>query len=426
MPTIDLDQWEEFQEHPIKIDKDGGIIDFIDNDVRRANSPEERTRQRMAQIIHFELGYPKEVIAIEKAINIGKEKKRADIIIYYDEQSKINNDQGKINLIGEFKSPNIKEPDNQLLSYISATSASGGFWTNGNNITFYKKDVITREIHLWIGIPKHGHTWDSIGKFKKHELIEPIDLKTIFRRCHNALYRSGIDSEDVALDMVRIILAKVEDESSSSEDCLFHITSEEFRDIKLKKGACDRVRKLFEDIKDRFPDVFTKHEEISVSDEQLSIAISYIQQYSFLNAPYDVIGTAYEVYVASHLKGERGQYFTNRLVINMMVRMLDPSDKDIILDPACGSAGFLIASMNYIFKNIDSSKRVLSAKDLLKRNVCHNLFGIDTTPKLVKVAKANMLLSRDGHTGIIRGNSLGKLENLPINFIQLAGKEKLL
>ena len=76
-----------------------------------------------------------------------------------------------------------------------------------------------------------------------------------------------------------------------------------------------------------------------------------------MDSPHDVIGTAYEVYVASHLKGERGQYFTNRLVVNMMVKMASPSEKDIILDPACGSGGFILTAMNYIFDTIDSSSR---------------------------------------------------------------------
>jgi type I restriction enzyme M protein len=325
-------------------------------------------------------------------------------------------------MIGETKAPTEREPDRQLVSYISASSAQGGFWTNDDTIIFYRKDLASGEVRDWLGIPKYGHAWDSIGRYKKSDLIEPIDLKIAFRRCHNAIYRSGIDSEDVALDMVRVILAKIEDESSSSDDCEFHITPDEFADAGKRKIACQRVRKLFSDVRMRFNDVFAEHEEITASDDQLAIVISYLQQYTFLDAPYDVIGTAYEVYVASHLKGERGQYFTNRLVVNMMVRMLDPSEKDIVLDPACGSGGFLVSSMNYIFDKIDTSKRTVQAKELIKRNTVHNIFGVDTTPKLVKVAKANMLLSRDGHGGIVRGNSLGKFEDLSAAFLEKAGR----
>jgi type I restriction enzyme M protein len=420
-----VQHWSDAQSYSIPLDKDGRIIDFLDPDTRRDNKPEERIRQRMAQVLHFELGYPRELIAFERTIQIGQEKKRADIVVFNSVEGRASNDQGQISIVGETKAPLVKAPDGQILSYLSASSAAGGFWTNGDTspIHYYRKQQ-TGQIVPWLGIPKYGFAWDSIGRFKKTDLIIPIDLKIAFRRCHNAIYRTGIDSEDVALDMVRIILAKIEDESSSSETCDFHITDEEFNNENSRKSACARVRKLFESVKARFQDVFNPHEEITASDQQLATVISYLQQYAFLDAPYDVIGTAYEVYVASYLKGERGQYFTNRLVVDMMVRIANPSDKDIILDPACGSGGFLISAMNYIFRKVDHSNRPQSAKDLLKRNVCHNIFGIDTTPKLVKVAKANMLLSRDGHTGIVRANSLGKLEELPAPFVSQAGIER--
>ena len=417
----ELDKWIESQEHQVPLDGKGKIIDFLDPDTRRENTPEERVRQKMVQLLVAEMGYPKSRIALERSISIGTDQKRADIVIYIDDDGQKRNDQGKIYLIGEAKGPSIKAPDGQEISYIAASSAQGGFWTNGNTIYFYRQNLKTGELIEWIGIPKYGQAWDAIGKFKKTDLIVPVDLKIAFKRCHNAMYREGIDSEDVALDMVRVILAKIEDESSSQPECEFHITPDEYEDSKLKEGACNRVRKLFYAVRDRFKDVFSTSEEISASDNQLAIVMAHLQNYSFLDAPHDVIGTAYEIYVASHLKGERGQFFTNRLVVNMMVEMLDPSDKDVILDPACGSGGFLIASMNYVFEKIDKSGRTDKAKELLKRNFVHQLFGLDISPKLVKIAKANMLLGKDGHGGIERANSLDEENKISASFREKAG-----
>lgn len=271
-------------------------------------------------------------IGIERPINIGREVKRADIVIYNTATACASNDQDNIFIIGEIKSPTIRSADGQLSSYISATAAQGGFWTNGNKIDFYRKDISTGALIPWLGIPKYSQSWDSIGKYKKSDLIVPVDLKLAFRRCHNVIYRTGIDSEDIALDMVRIILAKIEDESSPGDECEFHITPEEFSNANAKKVACLRVRKLFYSVRDRYKDVFSSTEEITASDDQLAVVISQLQQYAFLDSPHDVIGTAYETYVASHLKGERGQYFTNRLVINMMVKMAAPTEKDVILE----------------------------------------------------------------------------------------------
>lgn len=422
--SAEIDKWLEAQEFQVPLNEKGQIVDYLESDKTRENKPEERVRQKTTHILHEEMGYPKDLIAHERTINMGREKKRADIIIYESKQACVENDQGQIKLIIEVKAPNEKEPDAQLLGYISSTSADGGFWTNGEKIVYFKKDSNTGNVLKWIGIPRYGRTWDSIGRFTKSELIPPVDLKLAFKRCHNAIYRTGIDSEDVALDMVRIILAKREDESSADEECKFYITPEEFADDNLKKAACLRVRQLFSAVKDQYPDVFTEHEKITASDNQLATVISHLQQYSFLDADHDVIGTAYEVYVASHLKGERGQFFTNRLVVDMMVKMLDPDDKSVILDPSCGSAGFLITSMNYVFKKIDSSKRSDSAKEILKRNVVHQLFGLDISPKLVKIAKANMLIGKDGHGGIEQANSLDSVKKLSASFQEKAGLEK--
>ena len=417
----ETDSWAEAQEFQITLDAQGKIIDYLDNDIRRPNTPEERIRQKMIQIIHCEFGYPTSHIGVERAINMGRETKRADIVIYNTSAACASNDQGNINIIAEVKAPTILDSDGQLNSYMSATSAQGGFWTNGNKIDFYRKDLSTGTISSWLGIPKYQQAWDSIGKYKKSELIIPVDLKLAFRRCHNAIYRSGIDSEDIALDMVRIILSKIEDESSANEECVFHITPEEFENDRMKDAACARVRKLFSAVRDRYKDVFSLTEEITASNSQLAVVISQLQQYSFMDSPHDVIGTAYEIYVASHLKGERGQYFTNRLVVNMMVKMASPTEKDIILDPACGSGGFILTAMNYIFDCIDASSRTINAKEVLKRNVVHQLFGIDISPKLVKIAKANMLLGKDGHGGIEHANSLDKVSKLSARFIELCG-----
>ena len=419
----EIDSWVEAQEFQITLDAQGKIIDYIDNSIRRQNTPEERIRQKMVQILHCELGYPISHIGIERSINIGREIKRADIVVYNSPLACANNNQGEIYLISEIKAPTVSDTDGQLISYMSASSAQGGFWTNGNKIIFYRKDKSGNLID-WLGVPKYQQAWDSIGKYKKSDLIVPVDLKLAFRRCHNAIYRSGIDSEDIALDMVRIILSKIEDEASSRDECDFHITPEEFAKDSTRDAACTRVRKLFCAVRDRYKDVFSPNEEITASNAQLAVVISQLQQYSFMDSPHDVIGTAYEIYVASHLKGERGQYFTNRLVVNMMVKMAAPTEKDIILDPACGSVGFILTAMNYIFDCIDNSSRSANSKEVLKRNVVHQLFGVDISPKLVKIAKANMLLGKDGHGGIEHANSLDDVSKLSAHFNEICGLGK--
>jgi type I restriction enzyme M protein len=419
-----FEAWEEAQDYQVRLDNEGLIIDFLDESVHRSNTAEERVRQRMLHVLHHEYGYPREVMAVERGVQMGRETKRADIVIYLSAEAQQSRDQGQTAIVGETKGPDEKEPDGQLVSYISATSAGGGFWTNGDQMLCYRRDPRGRGVSNWVGIPKHGEAWDAIGRWRKTDLVQPIDLKVVFRRCHNELYSDGAYSEDIALDMVRIILAKIEDESSSRDECQFYITPEEYESDEGRRAAAERVRTLFSSVRNRFPDVFSAAEEVTAGDRQLAIVVSNLQRYTLLDAPYDVIGTAYETYVASHLKGERGQYFTSRLVVNMMVAMGNPGDRDVVLDPACGSGGFLVAAMNHCFRRIDNSGRGPAAREVLKRNVVHNLFGVDITAKLVKVAKANMLLGKDGHGGIIRHDSLSAFDDLPASFAERAGQRK--
>lgn len=426
MPTSsDLEYWGESQTYTIPLDKYGRIVDYIEPQKTWPNTPEERVRQRAVQSLHIELGYPKNLIRLECSLSIGREKKRADIVVFATESARAAGDQSQAVIIGEVKQATVKSPDSQLTSYICASAAQGGFWTNGDSVTYYRKMPDDGAIDTWIGLPKYGQPWDAVGRCKKSDLVCPVDLKIAFRRCHNAIYRSGSDSEDVAMDMVRILLAKLEDEMSEEEDCDFYITPEEYVTDDGKLAAARRVRRLFEGVRKRYGDVFGKDEGITASDKDIATVITFMQGYSLLTSPYDVIGTAYEVYVASHLKGEHGQYFTNRLAINMMVRMMKPCLQDTILDPACGSGGFLLSCMSLLAKDIEASGRSPSAKAVLKQDIPNHLFGLDTAPKLVKVAKTNMLLGKDGHTGIQRANSLGDLKKeLQDDFRSKAGLGK--
>lgn len=121
----ELDNWIEAQEFQITLDAQGKIIDYIDNEIRRLNTPEERIRQKMTQILHCEFGYPLENIGLERSINIGREVKRADIVIYNSAAACVDNKQGEVYLIAEIKAPTVLDMDGQLASYMSASSAQG-------------------------------------------------------------------------------------------------------------------------------------------------------------------------------------------------------------------------------------------------------------------------------------------------------------
>jgi len=409
----------------IRLTPEGRIVDFIDPNTIRPNTPEEHVRQGYSRRLHFEYGYPKELIVLGATINIGSGVKFADIAVYRDARSAKQRDQSKIRLIVETKAGDLKTGKGQLMSYIFASSAEGGVWLNATDAPAYFRRQ-DHELQDWPNIPREGEDWESIGRHNKGELRPPHDLVETFKRCHNALYKVGIDSEDLAMDMVRIILAKYQDEESEAEMCEFRISPLELQAPERRKQVANRVRKLFEEVRDKHLDVFNKYETITAGEREICIVVSELQDFRFLpekdsDEIYDVVGAAYEVYVGSHLKGDRGQYFTHRRIVRLIVRLVDPEIGDVILDPAMGPAGFLVAAMRHVTQKIIQSRRLPSVKSRLLQDLHHNLYGVDKAPKLVKVARTNMILASDGHSGLVQGDSLTRIENFGADFVTRAG-----
>lgn len=404
----------------MRLTADGRIVDFLDHNVLRPNTAEEHVRQNYARKLHYDYGYSKDQIVIQAPVQIGSETKFADIVVYQTAAAARSKDQGRIRVIIETKAPDERSGQAQLKSYIFATSAEGGAWVNETDAPLYWHRVENR-LEVWPNLPHANEDWDAIGKHKKHQLRPPHNLVETFKRCHNALYKVGIDSDDLAMDMVRIILAKYKDELNPGDTCEFRCTPSELKSADGRKAVADRVRDLFEQVRDDNLTIFDKHETISAGDKEIATVVKELQDFRFLSDDesedtYDVVGAAYEVYVGSHLKGDRGQYFTERTMVRLLVQMVDPSEDDVILDPAMGSGGFLIAAMRHVTRKILRSDRTQASKRKAIHRFRNRIYGIDKSPKLVKVARTNMVLASDGHSGLVRGDSLEPLTKLPRDF----------
>ena len=418
---------------------DRDLIDFISNKPLK-DKPEERVRQTYLRTLHYEYQYPKNLISTEVPIQHGskylKDKSGnpifADIVIYKSPTDCKNRDQGKISLVVECKRPNEKSGYNQLVSYIFNTSADGGVWFNGKSINHYRR-LIKPDNKLidWTGIPRPNESWDSIGRRKKSELRRPKDIKRILRVCHNKLHGRGVDGEedDLTMDMVRLLLAKAMDEEKSGTMPSFYCTPEEYSSSSGQKDSADRIHKLFDEVKNSHPDIFDKHEKISVGKRAICDVVTELQSYRLLSNlhssnDWDLMGGAYEEYTATYLKKKRGQYFTNRLVIELMVNILKPNYTDIILDPAGGSGGFLTGTMRYIRKKIlnSSSSQIAKQRQLDKHRT--NLYMVEISKRLVKISKTAMILNGDGHTGMTQGDTLGDFGLFNDSIVASAGKGK--
>ena len=420
---------------------DGKIINFVDGRILD-DTAEERVRQRFSKILHYEYGYSKKQMATEVPISRGSQEVRdingnairADIVVYETNAACANRNQGQIILIVECKAPDKTKGYNQLVSYIYNTNAGGGVWFNGSGddseIECYRRvNVPTNTLKPWPGLPRTDETWDSIGRRKKSELIRPKDIKGLLRRCHNKLHGRGTEEDDLTMDMVRIILAKARDEEKGGDQPEFYCTPEEYSDERLWVNVEDRIQKLFDEVKALNEEVFESHERILVGARAVCDVVSLLQDYQLLsdlsdNVEWDLMGCAYEEYTAAYLKRKSGQFFTNRLVIDFLVRTIDPIYSDRVLDPAGGSGGFLTGVLRHIRNKIISSEGTAIAKQRQLDTIRTRLFMVESSKRLVKVAKTAMILNGDGHTGMTQGDSLGNFSNFNETIIAQCGKEK--
>lgn len=411
----------------VEINEEGKIVDFLDGTLL-VPGPEEFVRQQYLRILHFEYQYPKNVLAKEVPIYYGsselKDREgnpvRADVVVYRNPKAKRDRNQGAIAMLVECKAPNIETGYNQLVSYIYNTSAEGGVWYNGDAPQYFRR-LFTPNNDLidWTGIPRPGEAWDALGQRKKDDLKRPKDIKGLLRQCHNKLHGRGVDGDedDLTMDMVRIILAKAMDEEKTGEFCEFYCTPEEYRSVEGQELVAERIHSLFKEVVSENRDVFSEHEKISVGPRAICDVVIELQRYRLLSDlnesdDWDIMGHAYEQYTATYLKKKRGQFFTNRLVVDFLSQALDPDYQDIILDPAGGSGGFLTGAMRHVRKKILSSKGTSISKQRQLDKHRTNLFMVEISKRLVKIAKTAMILNGDGHTGMTQGDSLGPINAL--------------
>ncbi|MFA0113314.1 N-6 DNA methylase [Vibrio sp. 10N.261.46.E11] len=411
----------------VETNDEGKIVDFLDG-ILLEPGPEEFVRQTYLRILHFEYQYPKNVLAREIPIYYGSSELkdtngrpvRADIVIYRNAKAKKDRNQGAISMVVECKAPKVETGYNQLVSYIYNTSAEGGVWFNGDAPQYFRRlSSPTNDLIDWTGIPRPGEAWEALGQRKKEDLKRPKDIKGLLRQCHNKLHGRGVDGDDddLTMDMVRIILAKAMDEEKIAEFCDFYCTPEDYKTPEGQALAAQRIHDLFAEVVEDNRDVFSEHEKISVGPRVICDVVIELQRYRLLSDlhesdDWDIMGHAYEQYTATYLKKKRGQFFTNRLVVDFLSEVLDPDYQDIILDPAGGSGGFLTGAMRHVRKKILSSKGSAIAKQRQLDKHRTNLFMVEISKRLVKIAKTAMILNGDGHTGMTQGDSLGPIESL--------------
>ena len=375
-------------------------------------TPEEAVRQLYTQMLISKYGYPKDRIQFETHIHFGREVKRADITIMDKDRPMVPY------IIVELKKPKLSDGKEQLKSYCNATGAPIGVWTNGEQISCYnRKDPNFFEAIS--DIPKVSQRLsDIINEKYTYEDLKRIDKISTQKRSLRALIKemedevlasAGVDSFE---EIFKLIFTKLYDELICANDSTAYL---QFRnngntDYELK----EKIQSLFDEAKKKWEGIFTDESKILLSPSHLAVCVSTLQDIKLFNNNLDVVDDAFEYLMSKAQKGEKGQYFTPRYVIDMCVKMMNPTSKDKIIDTACGSSGFTVHSIFKVWKDIRREKGLeegegFTAAERIPEEtnfVRDNVFAIDFDEKTVRVARTLNLIAGDGQTNVLHLNTL--------------------
>ena len=399
----------------VKTDKNGKEIYYVKCQIRDKDiklTDEELVRQLYLNKLINEYNYPKEKMELEYSVSFGREKKRADIVIF----DKIATTTPYI--IVELKKPKLKDGKEQLKSYCNATGAPIGVWTNGGQISFYQR----KDPNFFEDLPNIptfdeklsdilSERWTIAELINKDKLFtEKKSLKDLILEMEDeVLANAGVD---VFEEVFKLIFTKLYDEMESGRNETRHLEFRNYGDTVTELK--DKIQKLFDKAKNKWDGVFSEDAKILLSPSHLSVCVSSLEDVKLFNSNLDVVDDAFEYLMSKSSKGEKGQYFTPRYVIDMCVRMLNPKAYETMIDPASGSCGFPVHTIFYVWKQILKEKGIEQDHLFTSKPkpaectdyVNDKVFAIDFDEKAVRVARTLNLIAGDGQTNVLHLNTL--------------------
>ena len=395
--------------------KEGYVKDFVSGVAVRATPEEVEAVQVFSRMLVDDYEYPKSLLQTRPQWRVKarpsdvKKEYPVDIAVFAGRKHSDEN----IHIIVECKQPSKKEGRKQLEDYLRLSRSQLGVWFNGDEKLYLKKveakgQVLFEQIP---NIPKHGERVEDVGLYKRKDLKPAHNLKSVFRtvRNHLAANAVGITLDEVfAQQIINLIFCKIYDERfTKPEDA-----------IKFRAGIGEapvdvrqRVSHLFLRVKEQYNDVIDAKEELLLDDVSLTYVVGELQRFCISDSERDAIADAFETFIGPSLKGSQGQFFTPRHVVKLVMKMIKPQMDEKIIDPACGSGGFIIEALRDVWRHVEERGQSFnwptSEIDSEKQKVAiKNLRGIDKDSFLSKVAKAYMAIIGDGRGGVFCENAL--------------------
>ena len=295
-------------------------------------TPEEIIRQLYLMYLTQDLGYPTTRIELEYCVTFGVEKKRADICIF---------DRDKPTapyILVELKKPKLKDGKEQLKSYCNATGAPIGVWSNGESISFYhRKDPNYFEDITAIPSASEklsdilSERWTIADLIKNDKLVnQKKSLKGLILEMEDeVLANAGVD---VFEELFKLIFTKLYDEMESGRDEKRHLIFKNYGDTETELKA--KIQILFDKARCKWEGIFSDDAKLQLTPSHLAVCVASLEGVKLFNSNLDVVDEAFEYLINKSSKGEKGQYFTPRYVIDCCVKMLNPKEDETLIDTA--------------------------------------------------------------------------------------------
>jgi len=384
------------------IEKDGRfLIKCQIKDKYKVAKPEEVVRQLFIRRLLKEYGYPKERIDVERVIYFGsRDSGLADIVVLHE-------DLTHPYIIFEVKRPKRSDGLEQLRSYCNAEGAPIGVWSNGNEMIRLHRE----EPNIFIEIPRIPKASETLRDI----LTERWTLKWLeehdeLKQGKTTLKKILLDLEELVLgnagvdpfeEIFKLIYAKLYDEWQGINNPSYQL--EFFVGDRSPEQVKRAISNLLEGAKRTWAGVFEPTDKIELRDDHLKVCVSFLEKIKLFNSNLQIIDEAFEYLIPQVSKKKEGQFFTPRPVVDMVVKMLNPKPDEFVIDPACGSAGFLLHSVMWVAGGVINGRPLPPPAQHFAQN---NIFGIDFATKAVKIAKAINLIVGDGKSHIFKDNSL--------------------
>lgn len=378
--------------------------------------PEEIVRQLWIHRLVHHYGYPLKRVAVEYPVTFGRDtSKRSDIVVFDPDRPTVPY------IMIEVKKPTSRGGKDQLKSYTHATGAPLALWSNGlltivwhrKNPNFFVEisdlpsasqtieDIVDQPWTIQTLVEKEAQREaEGISARSLRQLIEDME--------DEVLANAGVD---VFEEVFKLIFTKLYDELSCYQGRHTYLR---FRNVNTAAQLKANIQSLFDEAKEKWEGVFPEDDKIKLTPDHLQVCVGSLEEWKLFNSNLDIIDDAFEYLVNKSAKGEKGQYFTPRWVIDMCVKMLNPHEKETMIDPACGSAGFTVHSMFHVWKGIIKDlglpiSHLFTMEEKPPRCVDYarkKIFAIDFDEKSVRVARCLNLIAGDGQTNVLHLNTL--------------------